>query len=55
MAALAFIQQEIEALRDRQLKINCLAWLGIDIYDASILKQAIDVNVLDVRTRLAYQ
>jgi hypothetical protein len=55
MAAMAFIQQENEAFTDRKLEIHCLAELGIDIYNPSIAKQAIDVNVLDVSTRLAHQ
>jgi len=55
MAAMAFIQQENAALTDRQLEIKRLAQLGIDIYDPSIAKRAIDVNVLDVTTRLAHQ
>jgi hypothetical protein len=55
MAAMAFIQQENEAFTDRKLEINRLAELGIDIYDPSIAKRAIDVNVLDVSTRLAHQ
>jgi len=38
LAALAFIQQQNEALTDRQLEVNHLAQLGIEIYDASIAK-----------------
>jgi hypothetical protein len=54
-AAMALIQQENETFADRKLEINRLAQLGIDIYDPSIAKGAIDVNVLDVSTRLAHQ
>ncbi len=45
LAALAFIQQQNEALTDHQLEINRLARLGFDIYDASIAKQSVDVSM----------
>ena len=54
-SAMAFIQNENEALTDRQLEIHRLSQLGIDIFDPSIARRAIDVSVLDVTTRLAHQ
>jgi hypothetical protein len=50
LAAMAFIQHEDEALRDRQLEVHRLSQLGIDIYDPSIAQRSRDADVLDLST-----
>jgi hypothetical protein len=55
LAAMAYIQEEDEALAESQLEIRRLAALGIDIFDPTIRRREYDNNVLDITTRLAHQ
>ncbi len=54
-AAMAFVQGQDDALAYRQLEIQRLAGMGIDIFDLTLRAKVMDRNVLDVNSRLAHQ
>jgi hypothetical protein len=54
IAAMAYIQDENDALTNRQLEVQRLQQLGIDIYDGMLHSRAVNVNALDLSSRLAH-
>ncbi len=54
LLAMAYVQAENENLNDRQLEIQRLRRLGIDIFDPTLQQRELDVNVLDITSRLAH-
>jgi hypothetical protein len=51
---MAYVQDENDALTNRQLEVQRLQQLGIDIYDGTLHSRAVDVNALDLSSRLAH-
>jgi hypothetical protein len=54
IAAMAHVQEKNDALADRQLKVQRLQQMGIDIYDATLTSRAVNVQALDLSTTLAH-
>jgi hypothetical protein len=54
IAAMAYVQDENDALTNRQLEVQRLQQLGIDIYDGTLHSRAVNVNALDLSSRLAH-
>jgi hypothetical protein len=54
IAAMAYVQEENDSLADRQLEVQRLQQMGIDVYDASLKSSAVNVQALDLSTRLAH-
>ncbi len=55
IAAMAFVQQQDDALADRRLEIRRLAGMGIDIFDPTLRVREMDQELLDLSSRLAHQ
>lgn len=54
LAAMAFVQAENENVEDRELEIERLCQMGIDIYDPTLQQCRLDIEVLDLSSRLAH-
>ena len=54
LAAMAFVQAENENAEDRELEIERLCQMGIDIYDPTLQQCRLDIEVLDLSSRLAH-
>jgi hypothetical protein len=52
---MSFVQGQDDALAYRQLEIQCLAGMGIDIFDLTLRAKEMDRNLLDLNSRLAHQ
>jgi hypothetical protein len=55
IAAMEFVQGKDDALAYRQLEIQHLAGMGIDIFDPTLRAKEIDQNLLVLNSRLAHQ
>jgi hypothetical protein len=51
-AAMAFVQGQNDALTVRQLEIRRLAEMGIDVFDPTLRAREMEVEVLDLTSRL---
>jgi hypothetical protein len=55
IAAMASVKGQDDALAYSQLEIQCLAGMGIDIFDPTLRAKEMDRNLLNVNSRLAHQ
>jgi hypothetical protein len=54
IAAMAYVQDENDALTNHQLENQRFQQLGIDINDGTLHSRAVNVNALDLSSRLAH-